>query len=304
MLKIYSILLAACFLISCTQENQKNGNQENKKEENATSDFTDSVFTAGIEGPATDKDGSIYAVNFGKEGTIGIVTASGKSGLYVVLPDSSVGNGIRFDSKGNMLVADYVRHNILRIDKDKNISVFAHGSTMNQPNDIAITKTDILFASDPKWSESTGKLWRISSDGKATLLEDSMGTTNGVEVGTSEKVLYVNESVQRKVWVYELSPEGNISNKRLLIEFPDHGMDGMRCDDEGNLYITRHGKGTVVIVSPEGKIIKEIQLKGKKPTNIAFGGPDGKTCYITMQDRGLIEVFRAEKAGREWKMFR
>ena len=111
------------------------------------------------------------------------------------------------------------------------------------------------------------------------------------------KTLYVNESVQRKVWAFDIDEKGMLSNKRELIAFDDFGMDGMRCDTKGNLYITRHGKGTVVKMTPQGKILKEIQLQGKKPSNIAFGGPDGKTAYITLQDRGYIERFRVEDPG-------
>jgi len=79
-------------------------------------------------------------------------------------------------------------------------------------------------------------------------------------------------------------------------------MDGMRCDVDGNLYITRHGKGTVAKVSPKGELLKEITVAGKTPSNIAFGGPDGKTAYVTLQDNGNIESFRVEAPGREWKM--
>ena len=85
-----------------------------------------------------------------------------------------------------------------------------------------------------------------------------------------------------------------------MIKFEDFGMDGMRCDTLGNLYITRHGKGTVAIVTPGGKLIKEIVTQGKQPTNIAFGGPDGRTCNVTMMDRGNIETFRADYPGRAW----
>lgn len=70
----------------------------------------------------------------------------------------------------------------------------------------------------------------------------------------------------------------------MLIEFPDFGMDGMRCDKKGNLHITRHGKGTVDKLSPKGKLLKEIVLAGKKPSNLTFGGENGKTIFVTMQD--------------------
>lgn len=260
------------------------------------------TFTSGVEGPAVDANGVLYAVNFASEGTIGMLDLLEKPALFVTLPEGSVGNGIRFSSKGEMLIADYPKHNILKVDMtSRAVSVFAHEDEMNQPNDIAIDDQDRLYASDPNWKEGTGNLWRIDADGKVTLLEDSMGTTNGVEVSPDNKTLYVNESVQRNVWAYDLAADGSISNKRTLITFADFGMDGMRCDDEGNLYIARHGKGTVAVVSPQGKLLYEVSLTGKNPTNVAFGGPDGKTVYVTIQDQGNIEKFEALIPGREWR---
>ncbi len=242
-------------------------------------------------------------VNYGEQGTIGRVNPVGKSELFVKLPEGSIGNGIRIDGKGFLYIADYTRHNVLKIDPiSQEIEIHAHDTTMNQPNDLAIASNGTLYASDPNWKESTGNLWRIDTDGSTHLLESGMNTTNGIELSPTEDRLYVNESVSRKVWSYHLSREGKISQKELLIEFPDFGMDGMRCDTQGNLYITRHGKGTVAVVSPEGKLIREIQLAGKKPSNIAFGGPDGKTCYVTLQDKGNLESFLSEYPGRSWAM--
>ena len=261
-------------------------------------------FTSGIEGPACDAAGNLYAVNYERQHTIGKVTPDGTASVFVELPTGSIGNGIRFNSEGFMFIADYTNHNVLKVDMDtREISVHAHEPTMNQPNDLAIGANDMLYASDPNWGASTGQIWRVDTDGKVTLLEADMGTTNGIEVSPDERVLYVNESAQRNVWTYDLSPDGEISNKRLLIQFPDFNMDGMRCDIEGNLYITRHGKGTVVKLSPAGEVLLEVQLTGKLCSNIAFGGPDGRTCYVTMADRGNVEVFRADLPGRSWQLF-
>lgn len=261
-------------------------------------------FTSGIEGPACDAAGNLYAVNYERQHTIGKVTPDGAASVFVELSTGSIGNGIRFNSEGFMFIADYTNHNVLKVDMDtREISVHAHEPTMNQPNDLAISANDILYASDPNWGASTGQIWRVDTDGTVTLLEADMGTTNGIEVSPDEKVLYVNESVQRNVWAYDLSPEGDISNKRSLIQFPDFNMDGMRCDVEGNLYITRHGKGTVAKLSPAGEVLLEVQLTGKLCSNIAFGGPDGRTCYVTMADRGNVEVFRSDTPGRSWQLF-
>ncbi|TQM06904.1 gluconolactonase [Pseudoxanthomonas sp. 3HH-4] len=264
----------------------------------------DGVFSTGIEGPAFGPDGALYAVGFGRDGTIGRVSfdadGAGNAVLYVTLPEGSTGNGIRFDADGFMYVADYTGHRILRIDpRDRSVGVFATLPGAHQPNDIAFAPNGMFYASDPDWRSGTGQLWRILPYGKASLLETGMGTTNGVEVGPKGDVLYVNESVQRRVWAYDLDSSGGISGKRLLVAFPDHGLDGMRTDAMGNLYIARYGAGTVVVVSPRGEVLREVKLKGQKPTNVAFGGPDGRTVFVTLQDRGAIEAFRADYPGRE-----
>lgn len=262
-------------------------------------------FTSGIEGPACDRDSNLYAVNYARQHTIGRVSPAGQCSVFVELPQGSTGNGIVFDSRGDMLIADYTGHNILRVDMDtRAVSIFAHEPRMNQPNDIAITSGDILFASDPNWSEGTGQLWRVNTDGTTALLERDMGTTNGIEVSPDERTLYVNESIQRTIWAYDLGPTGALSRKRLLIQFPDYGMDGMRCDAAGNLYVTRHGKGTVAKVSPTGQVLLEVRLSGTECTNLAFGGVDGRTVYVTLADRGNVESFRAAEAGRSWHLWR
>ncbi len=259
-------------------------------------------FTSGVEGPGVDKNGVLYAVNHTRQGTIGQVTPTGEHNIFIELPNGSIGNGIRFNTKGEMLIADYTNHNILKVNMaTKKLSVHANEPKMSQPNDIAIDNKDRLYASDPNWKESKGAIWRVDANGKVTLLEGDMGTTNGIEVSPDNKTLYVNESVQRNVWAYDLSADGKISNKRILIKFEDFGMDGMRTDKDGNLYITRHGKGTVVKVSPAGKILQEVKLAGKNPTNLAFGGKDGRTVYVTVADQGNIESFRVDTPGREFQ---
>lgn len=290
------LLLLAALLTSTTAIAQKSESPYQPKDLTA-----EMVFSKSIEGPAQGPDGILYLVNFERKGTIGQIDKQGTPSLFVNLPEGSTGNGIRFNRKGNMFIADYTGHNILVIQKgSKEVKVFAHEPKMNQPNDVAITSSGILFASDPNWKDNTGNLWRISPKGEVTLLEANMGTTNGVEVSPGNKYLYVNESIQRRIWRYNIDKQGNISNKTLFYTFDDFGMDGMRCDVKGNLYVTRHGKGTVVILSPKGELIREVTMKGKLPSNIAFGGKDGKTCYITLQDRGCVEVFRSEVPGREY----
>ncbi len=266
------------------------------------SDFTaENLFSNNIEGPAFDKHGNLYVVNFQKDGTIGLVKPDGQAELFLTLPEGSTANAIQFDSKGQMYLADFTGHNVLKVDmKTKAVSVYAHNADFNQPNDICINKKDQFYASDPNWKEKTGKLWRIDKGGKIKLLTAEMGTTNGIELSPDEKILYVNESVQRKVWAFDVDNNGDISNKRLFAEFPDFGFDGMKCDKSGNLYITRHGKGTVAILNPQGKVVREVQLKGKACSNLVFGGKNGKEVFITLQDRKGMEKFSSDIAGKSY----
>jgi gluconolactonase len=283
------IIILSMALLGCTAS----------KRFTATDLTPEGSFSSNCEGPNVDKAGNLYVVNYQKDGTVGIVTPDGKASVFVELPTGSTANAIRFDSKGDMLLADFTGHNVLKINPStKKVSVFCHDDRFNQPNDLCLTKGGIVFASDPKWKDGTGQVWRIMPDGKATLAAGNMGTTNGIELSPDEQTLYVNESMQLNIWAFDVSLTGELSNKRLFTHFDDHGLDGMKCDKEGNLYTTRYGKGVVAVFSPKGKLLREVPLKGKQTSNLAFGGKDGKTVYVTLQDRKCVETFRNDVAGK------
>ena len=259
-------------------------------------------FSSNIEGPNFDKAGNLYIVNFQHDGTIGKINpVTGTGEIFLTLPDSSVANGIHFNSKGTMLLPDFKGHNVLSVDmRTKKVSVYVHSSQFNQPNDLCVNSKDQVYATDPKWATNSGQVWRIDANRIPVLLETNMGTTNGIELSPDEKTLYINESVQRKIWKYDVDKAGNISNKKLFATFPDFGFDGMKCDKAGNLYVARWGKGVIAMLSPEGKLIREIPLKGKQCSNLVFGGKDGKTVFVTLQDRKAVETFRVAIPGKKY----
>lgn len=264
--------------------------------------LTQGDFTGGIEGPACDRDGNIYCVSFREARNIARVTPAGKAELFVALPEKSAGNGIRILRDGTLFIADYTGHNVLRVNpQTRETTVFAHNSAMNQPNDLALAADGTLYASDPNWKNGTGQIWRIDRSGKTHREVADLGTTNGIEVSPDGRTLYVNESVQRNIWKFDRAPDGTLSGKRLLKSFPDHGFDGMRCDVDGNLYVTRHGKGTVVKLSPTGEVLQEVDVLGPHPTNVCFGGPDGRTVYVTEAQAKRLVQFRVDRPGLEWQ---
>jgi sugar lactone lactonase YvrE len=262
-----------------------------------TRDLTaENLFTNNIEGPAFRHD-TLFVVNYQHDGTIGMVFPGGRCELYLDLPKGSTANSIKFDLPGNMYLADFSGHNILKVDLARHVRVYCHEDRFNQPNDICRSRTGRIYASDPDWKDSTGRIWLIDTGGRARVLEDSMGTTNGITLSPDEKHLYVDESDQLRVWQYDVDSAGHLSKKRLFTTFRDYGLDGMHCDTAGNLYICRYGKGAIDVFSPQGKMLREISLKGKDCSNFVFGDPDGKTVFVTLQDRKCMEMFRVETPG-------
>lgn len=253
----------------------------------------ENLFSHNIEGPSFRHD-TLFVVNYEHDGTIGMVFPSGRCALYLQLPDSSIANSIKFDPRGNMYLADFVGHNILKVNEAGQLSVYCHNDRFHQPNDICRSTRGYLYASDPDWKDSTGQLWRIDPPGRAVLVADSMGTTNGITLSPDEHHLYVGESDQLKIWKFDVDSLGNLSHKSLFTTFQDFGMDGMHFGPKGNLFVCRYGKGVIDEISPGGDIIREIALKGKNCSNFVFGDPDGKTVFVTLQDRKAMEMFRID----------
>lgn len=265
-----------------------------------------SEYTFGIEGPAADLDGNLFVVNLGKPGTIGKLPAGGAaSELFTTLPEGSVGNAIRFDRSGTMFIADYKKHNIFAIPKGATEpAVWFHSDAMSQPNDITVARDGTIYASDPNWKGREGHIWRIAkapdgtAQGQVMSAPRAMGTTNGIDLSPDGKTLYVGESSNGQIWSYAIN--GNeLTDARMVKAFQPDTVDGLRTDVTGRLYVARILKGTIALMKPSGAVEREIALKGKEPTNLAFGGSDGKTVFVTQRQGGFVEAFRTDQPGRE-----
>ncbi|MBR1297375.1 SMP-30/gluconolactonase/LRE family protein [Bradyrhizobium sp. AUGA SZCCT0042] len=263
-------------------------------------------YTSGIEGPATDLGGNLFVVNIGKPGTIGKLAAGGaNSEKFIDLPEGSVGNSIRFARDGTMFIADYKKHNIFEVRKGSlDPVVWFHSDLMSQPNDMTIARDGAIYASDPNWKGRSGQIWRIAKTpdgsvrGQVMTAPRAMGTTNGIDLSPDGNTLYVGESNSGQIWSYAI--RGNdLTSARLIKTFEPDTIDGLRTDVSGRLLVARIQKGTIAVIKPNGTVQKEIALKGKEPTNLSFGGKDGKTVFVTQRQGGFIESFRTDQEGRE-----
>lgn len=126
----------------------------------------------------------------------------------------------------------------------------------------------------------------------------AMGTTNGIGLSPDGHTLYVGESNSGEIWSYAI--DGNaLINPRLVKTFEPNTIDGLRTDVSGRLLVARILKGAITVLTPDGRVQREIQLKAKEPTNLAFGGGDGKTVFVSQRQGGFIESFRTDVEGRE-----
>jgi len=217
-----------------------------------------------------------------------------------------------------MYVADFAQHNIFMFELGSGAprrSVYfdsrrSPSGPAKQPNDLAIAADGTLYASDPDFGAGTGRIWRITraADGMGsgevmTSDRPSMGVANGLDLSPDGTLLYVSESNTRELWSYRLDG-ARLREPRMLKRFDNprgirnSELDGLRTDVAGNVYVTQPAAGTVARVSADGSV-RNIRLLGKNPTNLTFGGPDGRTVFVTQADGGFIEAFRVDRPGRE-----
>jgi signal peptidase len=264
-------------------------------------------------------------MNLQQRGTIGkVIPGATRSELFAALPAGSIGNGARFDRDGRMYVADWKNHNVFVFERGQTVprpyfhadgcSPGGKSPCFNQPNDLAVTADGTLYASDPNFRNGKGQIWRITRGpdgngrGEVMSCERHLGVTNGLDLSPDGATLYVSESntpedckppsTARCVWAYRLDG-AMLTAPRLVKKFEAFDLDGLRTDLGGRIFVTRPGNGTVAVLATDGTLVRETPLRGKQPSNLTFGGPDGKTVFVTQGDGGFVEAFRVDRPGRE-----
>jgi len=227
---------------------------------------------------------------------------------------SGMSNGIKFDAKGDMIVAegaDFGGRRVIRTDmktgKSYIIAGLFEGRPFNSPNDISIDEKGRIYFSDPRYlghepiEQPVQAVYRIDTDGTIHRIITDAGKPNGVCVSPDQKTLYVvsNDNGttgigrlpdktptykgQMALLAYDLAEDGSAKFRKVFVNYaPNDGPDGLCADVEGNLYVavrdeTRPG---IYVYSPAGKELAYI--KTEIPTNVGFGrGAESRTLYIT-----------------------
>ncbi len=281
-----------------------------------TASFADSPSSPVPEGASVEKiagefrftEGPIWYENrllFTDIPANKIVEWTPEKKIHDFLKPSGHANGLAMNPEGRLLLAQHDGR-VSRLTKQKKIEPIVEsydGKRLNSPNDLTVTKDGTIYFTDPPYGVDRKErelpfsgVYRIDPEGSLTLLTKSFSRPNGIVLSPNENTLYVNDSAKDHVRVFDLK-DGSMTNGRIFAR-PDSDekgtVDGMTVDSNGNLYTT--GPGGVWIYSSGGKKLDRLKVP-PRATNVAFGGPDRKTLYITAAQN----VFRVKlnTVGRE-----
>ena len=205
---------------------------------------------------------------------------------------SGKANGNTLDKENRLLTAEHENRRVSRTEKDGKVITLAdryEGKRLNSPNDLVVKSDGSIYFTDPSYGVSKDReelgfygVYRLAPDGKLTLLVKDLVLPNGIAFSPDEQKLYVNNSEAGYIAVFDVKPDGTVTNERLFAELKDASQsgvpDGLKVDLEGNVYST--GPGGVWIFSRDGKVLGKISVP-ETATNLAWGESDRKTLYIT-----------------------
>jgi sugar lactone lactonase YvrE len=202
-------------------------------------------------------------------------------------------NGLTLDKSRRLVTCEHSTRRLTRTELDGSITVLAEryqGKRLNSPNDVVVRSDGSIYFTDPPYGLTDLSAWkelpfngvyRLAPDGELVLLADNFDRPNGIALSPDESILYVNDTARRHIRAFDISPDGNISNDHVLIqmELPEPGApDGMKVDQEGNIYCT--GPGGFWIIEPGGQSLGRI-MTPELPANMAWGDADWQTLYLT-----------------------
>lgn len=205
---------------------------------------------------------------------------------------SGKANGNALDTSGRLITAEHENRRLSLTEKGGQIVTLVNqyqGKQLNSPNDLVIKSDGSIYFTDPPFGikperEELGfyGVYRLAPDGTLTLLVNDFVRPNGIALSPDETKLYVNDSQQGQIRVFEVRSDGTLDNEKLFAKLlpPSRAgaADGMEVDIKGNVYST--APGGIWIFSPDGELLGIIETP-EPPANLAWGDSDKRSLYIT-----------------------
>jgi len=258
------------------------------------------VFT---EGPLWHPDGFYYFVDVRSSVLYRIVPGRAPE---VVREKTGGGNGTTFDLERRLVLCEGDNRRVTRMGADGRIDVLVdryEGKRLNRPNDVVCKSDGSIYFTDPGLRVPLAErelpyagVYRVKPDGSTSLVAD-FEYPNGLAFSADERLLYVaNTRWAQYIHVLELDAAGRMVRRRIFADMSsdetDGVPDGMKVDTEGRVFCT--GPGGTWVFSPEGKRLGVIQTP-EVPANLAFGGPDLRTLFLTA--RTSVYTLRVKAPG-------
>jgi gluconolactonase len=216
-------------------------------------------------------------------------------------------NGMKFLDANTLLITDY-KNGLMRLDVASGV-VRPYLERRNSErfkgvNDLIFDAEGNLYFTDQGQSglhDPTGRLFRLRPSGQLDLLLNNVPSPNGVALSPDGKVLYLAVTRGNCVWRVPLLPDGSVSKvSQFFTSYGPSGPDGLAVDTKGNLLVANPGLGWVWVLNARAEPVLVLRgPAGASITNLAFGGAERRTLFVTDSTHGRILSASLENPGEQ-----
>ncbi len=240
-----------------------------------------------VEGPVWKDSAGILFSDI-PANTVYAWTAS--AGAQAYMSPSGNSNGLTLDPQGRLILTQTGLRRVARRESNgvqTSLASAYGGKKLNSPNDVVLKSDGSVWFTDPPLNIPAGQqaelafsgIFRISTSGTLQLLDSSLSQPNGICFSPDEKRLYVNNSAERVIYVWDVVHDTVIANRKRFASMNPAGYaDGMKVDSLGNLFSA--GPLGIWVFAPDGTVLDTILVPGQT-SNCNWGDPDRRTLYIT-----------------------
>lgn len=256
-----------------------------------------------FEGPSFDRTGNLYVTDI-PFGRVFRVSPAGKVDL--VCEYDGEPNGLKIHKDGRAFITDY-KNGIVELDLETGATKFVlerrYSERFKGVNDLFFAANGDMYFTDQGRTghhDPSGRVYRWTAAGKLHCLLTTGLNPNGLVTNLDESVLYVAMTNANAVWHMNLMPNDDVTAAGTFIQMSGGiGPDGMALTEDGGLVVAHPRMGAVWVFTANGEPLYRVKTCGSDLlTNVAFGGPDRKTLYITDSGSGTIQRARLPVAGR------